>query len=94
MAVTFKFIGSLRSMSGKSKFTLNLEDNVPLGEVMKKVSDELPKLGRVLMDSDREIASSNALILVNGKDISVLDGLKTLLRDGDEVTLVPVLHGG
>ena len=94
MAVTFKFIGSLRSMTGKSKFTLNLKDNVPLGEVIKKVSDELPKLGRVLMDSDREIASSNALILVNGKDISVLNGLKTLLKDGDEVTLVPVLHGG
>jgi molybdopterin converting factor small subunit len=94
MAVTFKFIGSLRSLSGKSKFTLNLEDNVPLKEAIKKASNELPKLSQVLMDSDREIASSNALILVNGKDISVLDGLKTLLKDGDEVTLIPVLHGG
>jgi molybdopterin synthase sulfur carrier subunit len=94
MVVTFKFIGSLRSMSGKSKFTLNLEDNVPLSEVIKKVADKLPKLSRALIDSDREIVSSNALILVNGKDISVLDGLETLLKDGDEVTLVPVLHGG
>ena len=94
MAVTFKFIGSLRSISGKSKFTLNLEDNVPLSEAVKRISDELPKLSLVLMDSDREIASSNALILVNGKDISVLNGLKTLLKDGDEVTLVPILHGG
>jgi molybdopterin converting factor small subunit len=94
MAVTFKFIGSLRSMSGKSKFTLNLEHNVPLSEAIKKASDELPKLSRVLLDSDREIASSNVLILVNGKDISVLGGLKTLLKDGDEVILVPVLHGG
>jgi molybdopterin converting factor small subunit len=33
-------------------------------------------------------------MLVNGKDISVLDGVETLLKDGDEVTLVPILHGG
>jgi len=94
MTVTFRFIGSLRSMSGRSKFTLNLEDNAPLSEAIKKACDELQKLGRVLLNPDREIASSNTLILVNGKDISVLDGLETLLKDGDEVTLVPVLHGG
>jgi len=31
---------------------------------------------------------------VNGKEISVLKGLETLVSDGDEVVLVPVTHGG
>jgi MoaD family protein len=94
MAVTFRFIGSLRSMSGKSKFTLDLENGIHLGEAIKKIVDELPKLRRVLTDSEHESTASNTLMLVNGKDISVLNGLETLLMNGDEVTLVPVLHGG
>jgi molybdopterin converting factor small subunit len=31
---------------------------------------------------------------VNGKEISVLNGLDTVLKDGDEVVFVPVVHGG
>jgi molybdopterin converting factor small subunit len=31
---------------------------------------------------------------VNGKEISVLQGLETVIKDGDEVVFVPVLHGG
>ena len=94
MAVTLRFIGSLRSMAGKSKFALDFENGVPLSEAIKKIVDKLPKLRRVLIDSEHESTASNTLILVNGKDISVLDGLETLLKDGDEVTLVPILHGG
>ena len=37
---------------------------------------------------------TNALILVNDREISVLDGLETKLSDGDEVVFVPVVHGG
>ena len=36
----------------------------------------------------------NALVLVNGKEISVLNGLKTMVSDGDEIVLLPVSHGG
>jgi len=34
------------------------------------------------------------LILVNDREIGVLNSLETKLNDGDEVVLVPVVHGG
>ena len=37
---------------------------------------------------------SNTLILVNHKEISVLEGVETKLYDGDKVTIVPITHGG
>jgi molybdopterin converting factor small subunit len=37
---------------------------------------------------------TNALILVNDREISVLNGLDTKLDDGDEIVFVPVIHGG
>jgi molybdopterin synthase sulfur carrier subunit len=33
-------------------------------------------------------------LLVNGQDIQFLNGAATILRDGDEVTLLPMLTGG
>ncbi|MEM3789347.1 MAG: MoaD/ThiS family protein [Candidatus Bathyarchaeia archaeon] len=36
----------------------------------------------------------NTLIIVNDREISVLRGLETVLKDGDEVVFIPVSHGG
>lgn len=36
----------------------------------------------------------NMLALVNGQEIGVLDGLETVVEDGDEVVFIPVIHGG
>jgi molybdopterin synthase sulfur carrier subunit len=94
MIVTVKFVGAFRNISGKSKFTLMLENIVLLREAVKKIVEELPKLKRVLIDPELEDPKPNTLILVNGKEISVLDGLDTMLKDGDEVVFIPVVHGG
>ena len=89
-----KFVGAFRSISGKSKFTLKLVNIVSLREVVRKIVEELPKLKRVLIDLELEDPRPNTLILVNGKEVSVLNGLDTVLKDGDDVVFVPVVHGG
>ena len=53
-----------------------------------------PEFKRTLIDPDLGDPRPNALILLNGKDISILDGLETQVNDGDEVVLIPVSHGG
>ena len=40
MVITAKFVGAFRSISGKSKSTLKLENIVPLREVVKKIVEE------------------------------------------------------
>jgi len=94
MILTVKFVGAFRSISGKSKFTLKFEDIVSLREVVRKIAEELPKLKRILIDLELEDPRPNTLMLVNGKEVSVLNGLDTMLKDGDEVVFVPVVHGG
>jgi molybdopterin synthase sulfur carrier subunit len=94
MVITVRFIGALRSVSGKSKCSIKADDGASVREVLDKLVEEKPKLRRALIDSELDDPRPNALILVNGKDISVLNGLETLLKSGDEVVFVPVLHGG
>ena len=94
MVITVKFIGSFRNLSGKGKLTITSEGTIPLREAIKEIVEELPKLKRVLIDPELEDPRPNTLILVNGKEISVLNGLDTMLEDEDEVVFVPVVHGG
>jgi molybdopterin synthase sulfur carrier subunit len=92
--ITVRFIGSLRASAEKSRFTLELKKTISLREVITKIVDEQPRLKRALIDPELDDPRTNALILVNGKEISVLQGLNTKIKDGDELVLVPVVHGG
>lgn len=38
--------------------------------------------------------TKNILVAINGVDSSVLDGRNTLIRDGDVVSIIPIIHGG
>ena len=94
MAITLKFIGALRHALGNEKIALDCTAGASLMDLLNAVTKELPALRRSLLDEQLEEPKPNALILVNGKEISVLNGLETKLKDGDEIVFVPVVHGG
>ncbi|MCW4045343.1 MAG: MoaD/ThiS family protein [Candidatus Bathyarchaeota archaeon] len=94
MAITVKFIGSLRHDSGANELALNCRGNISVIELINQIAKEVPAVARSLIDQQLEDPRPNVLILVNGREISVLDGLDTVVQEGDEVVLVPVVHGG
>jgi MoaD family protein len=94
MVITVKFLGSFRNFSKKDKITLEINGHIMLKEIFKELVRKLPKLEKVLIDPELDDPRPNALILVNGKEISVLKGLETLLKGGDEILLIPIIHGG
>lgn len=94
MVVTFKFLGSLRKTFGKSKITLGIEKPVRLREAIVKMIEHVPTSDKKLIDHELANLGLNNLVLVNGREISVLNGLETMLKDEDEVVFVPVSHGG
>jgi molybdopterin synthase sulfur carrier subunit len=94
MALTVKFVGALRHASGTGKLALGCPEGTSVRALIVKVTGNAPELKRSLINQQLDPAYPNALILVNGKEISVLNGLDTKLKDGDEVVFVPVVHGG
>jgi molybdopterin synthase sulfur carrier subunit len=94
MVLTLKFIGALRHISGKTQITVKYESGMSLKELLAKLGQEMPQLQKSISDPQAGDATSNGLVLVNGREISVLNGLETELNDGDEVVFVPVVHGG
>ena len=94
MAVIVKFLGSLRHVSSVHELALDYKERISIGELVNELTNELPALKRSLIDQQLEDPRPNALILVNGREISVLNGLETKLKNGDEIVFVPVVHGG
>ncbi|MEM2104184.1 MAG: MoaD/ThiS family protein [Candidatus Bathyarchaeia archaeon] len=95
MRVKVKFVGGLRSLVGQSEIQLKLErEMASLSEAINKMVEELPELKKAIIDSELGDPRPNALIIVNGKEIGVLNGLETVLRDGAEIVFLTVSHGG
>ncbi|MGQ9530047.1 MAG: MoaD/ThiS family protein [Candidatus Bathycorpusculaceae bacterium] len=94
MTLTVNFTGAFRTIASKNKLSIKIGEPTSLRDVIKKIVEEIPNLKHVLVDPELEDPRPNALILVNGKEISVLKGLETMLKDGDEIVLIPVIHGG
>jgi len=93
MTVTVKFIGALRHASGVNTQLVYCTD-CSMKELVCRISEKLPELRRSLIAGESVDLRPNALMLVNGREISILNGLDTALKDGDEVVFVPVVHGG
>jgi molybdopterin synthase sulfur carrier subunit len=92
--VNIRLLGVYRGLTGKRQISLNLKKPT-VRSVVQKLSESLSaEARRLLIDPELNDPRPNALILVNGKEINVLRGLETELKDGDEVTFVPVSHGG
>ena len=94
MTITVKFIGSLRGISGKDAIMLRFKGSISLRVLFNEVVEQLPRLKSALIDSTSGEPRRNMLVLVNGREIGVLNGLETALIDSDEVVFVPVTHGG
>jgi MoaD family protein len=94
LPLTVKFIGALRHLSGKTQFKFNFQDGLSVKQLVYQISLEMPELKHTFSDQELNDSRSNSLILVNGKEISVLNGYDSKLSDGDEIVFVPVVHGG
>jgi molybdopterin synthase sulfur carrier subunit len=93
--VKVRLLGVLRGLSGKGWVPVESWEPTTIIKVIQKLTETFPpEFKRVLMDPELEDPRPNALILVNGREISVLRGLETEVNDGDEIVLVPISHGG
>jgi molybdopterin converting factor small subunit len=73
---------------------LKFGKTVRLREAIDRLIEEQPKLRKALIDPELNDPRTNVLMLVNEKEINVLNGLGTTLKDRDILVLVPVVHGG
>lgn len=76
----------------KDKATVECDGN-NIGELMDTLEDQFPGIKKRLCDDNGELRRF-VNFYVNSEDIRFLDNKETVLKDGDEVSIVPAVAGG
>ena len=93
MAITVKFFASFREVFGKSQVSVPVTKDVRA--LLDKLVEEIgSKLSEQFYEPGTHKLRDTVNILVNGRGISLLNGLNTPLKDGDTVAIFPPVSGG
>ncbi|MEM2021849.1 MAG: MoaD/ThiS family protein [Zestosphaera sp.] len=92
MSVEVEALGVLKGRLGGKVCVSMAGRPVRLKDFLKQLRSELPDL-REAVEEDGTPTTSY-LIFINGVDYRLLGGLEYRLRDKDEISLVPISHGG
>ncbi len=91
MRIKIRPFAGFRNMLGKEA-NADLAEGATIDDLLQLLSREHDGLGSRLFDDGGLKEDVN--ILVNGKNIASLKGIKTELKEGDEVVLFPAAIGG
>ena len=91
MAVVIKIPAPLRSLTGGQREVSTSAATV--GECLDYLGTTFPGLSDRIREQDGSVRRF-VNIYVKGEDIRFGAGLETLLRDGDDVSIIPAASGG
>ncbi|HJT49941.1 MAG TPA: MoaD/ThiS family protein [Nitrososphaeraceae archaeon] len=83
--IDIKLLGGVRKAAGKSDLMLDKH--------IASVSEILGFLKQNVMDP-KNFDASNILVTINGTDSSLLSPDQNLVKSGDSVKIVTIVHGG
>ncbi len=97
MQVSVRFFTSLREIVGKREETLSFSEGekVTIGLVLAELRKIYgKKFIDYVYDTRTGQVKSFLQLLVNGRSASTMDGLQTVLKDGDVLAVLPPVGGG
>jgi len=82
-----KFLGPLKSLIGNESVELT-KNEVLLENLIEAIYEVAPQ------SENEGLDPSGILFIVNGSTVEMQEDRSRLLKDGDEIILLPVAHGG
>ena len=83
--ITLKLLGGIKNAIGKNSLVINKSQST-----LKEIFEELKNKAK----DSKIIDEKNLMISVNGVDSSVIGGKDAIIKTGDIVTIVTIIHGG
>ena len=82
--IRVKLYGRARELTGKEEVQIELTGQTKLKDLIRGVL------------KDHDVASSKDIhaILINGRNCIFLDGMDSLIQDGDMIDILPIVTGG
>jgi len=85
LQVKVRYISSLRDISGKAEEILTLQKGKTIADLKEELAT---KYSKDLVDEN------SVIVMLNDKGANTPERLKTSLKEGDIITLLPMIAGG
>lgn len=94
MSVKVKYFALLREITGKREEDIEVAEGTCVDELLEKLSAKYGKRFRDYVYGLGEFKRLTLTFLLNGRNIELMDGFKTKLKDGDTLSILPPVAGG
>jgi molybdopterin converting factor small subunit len=92
MHVTIRFRGPISRQLDDPVFTLAVGETANIRDAIQILLENEKNVKEIWTDIER--MDREAMILVNDVDIGLSGGLDTPIHEGDELVILPLVHGG
>jgi molybdopterin synthase sulfur carrier subunit len=90
--VTVRFFASVREIFGQKEAVLTTDEAPTVGRALREVCDSRERQRAVFESSDT--VRPDLILLVNGRNIAFIGGLRAPLQSGDVLSVFPPVKGG
>ena len=91
---TIRLFATLRDIAGQKEIEIPFEDGQTVHQLIHTISTAYPALGDKIIDPEGNLTGL-VHILVDGRHVHWMeDGLESVVRDKDNVVLLPPTAGG
>jgi molybdopterin synthase sulfur carrier subunit len=95
MKVSIRTTMGLKQIIGQYDVSLSVEDGATVAGMLELLADRYgDELAEQIFEPQGRIPHASLMIMVNGRNIAFLNRLDTALKDGDELTILPLVGGG
>ena len=94
MNIKIRFFTSLREITGKKVDEIQSQNAITVEELLTLLSEKYDENFTEYVYTKRGTVQDFLSFLVNGKNINVLQGFDTELKQGDTVAILPPVGGG
>ena len=93
--VNIRTILEFTQIFGQARFEVSLPEGSTVGNLLEELSNTWgDELATRLFEPDRSKLLPHIGLMVNGRSISLLQNMETVLQDGDQVLILPPVGGG
>jgi molybdopterin synthase sulfur carrier subunit len=95
MKVKVKFFALVRELTGRREEIVDLDDHATVKTLLDKLVEEYgAKLSDYLFEPASEKPRGYLQFLIDGRNIALMQGLDTALKEGSSFAILPPVGGG
>ena len=95
MKIKVIYLGYVRNLTKKSQETFEVKENITIGELLNVISRKYGSpFQHEIYEPEQEKLKHEYGVIINGFLMNRLQGLKTILKNGDKVFLTTLISGG